>query len=864
MPDSGSGSIPGLLARWRSDPSIGANIVEWRQEPERPPRTLPLPANLHPALSAALVASGITSLYSHQMQAWEFAHAGCSFAVIADTAGGKTLAYNLPVLDALLRDPSARALYLFPTKALAQDQLSGLNRLIDGLQTTSPPQIVLPTAAVYDGDTPARHRSLIRGKTTLLITNPDMLHLGILPHHTGWSDFFRSLRFIILDEAHIYRGIFGSHVANVLRRLRRVAAHYGASPQYVLSTATLANPAEFAERLVEVPVKVIEDDGSGRGARHFLFYNPPIVDQSLGLRRSSLQEGVRLAQDALDLGVQTILFGRSRAAVELALSYLRGAPGEFDPKNLADEQIRGYRSGYLPSHRRDIEQGLRSGTVRAVVATNALELGIDIGGLGAAILIGYPGSVVAARQQAGRAGRGMDAALAVLVATADPIDQFLAAHPDYFFHRPVEQALIDPNNLLLLLDHLRCAAFELPINAGDTFGSVPPEILDSLLEVLRTQGSLHRSGNHYYWMSNAYPAQAVSLRAATAESITLQADGANRPVVIGQVDYQSALWMVHPGAIYLHEAETFQVEALDLEARLAHLRRIETDYYTRPRSETAVELIEKLASEPVAGAQKSFGELKVTRKVIGYQKIRWFTHEVLSNHPLDLPSTELLTTGYWLSISDSVVERLRAENLWRNDPNDYGPGWSRITEQVRRRDQYRCQICGRNETDRRHDVHHKIPFRLFLNPLAANRIENLVTLCTNCHRRAEAAVRVRSGMAGLAYVIDHLAPLFLMCDSGDIGVYSEPQSPLDDGRPVVAIYDHAPGGIGLSRRLFDIHAELLRSALDLVTGCPCSDGCPSCIGPGGTGPIGSPIPGELIYGGKRETLALLEALASAW
>jgi DEAD/DEAH box helicase domain-containing protein len=845
-----------LLSHWRSEPGVAANLAAWEEIPARPARTAPFPAGLHPALIKALEHSGIASLYTHQAAAWEHARAGRHVLVTAGTASGKSLCYNLPILDALLRDPAGRALYLFPTKALAQDQLAALERLLSGLEAQP-----RPAPAIYDGDTPARTRPGLRLNTRLLLTNPDMLHLGILPHHTDWAGFFGSLRFVVLDEAHVYRGVFGSHVANVLRRLRRIAGFYGQELQFFLASATLANPQEFAGRLVEAQVALVDEDGSGRGPKTFLIYNPPLLDPQLGLRRSALQESVRLADDLLAYGVQTILFGRSRRSVELILSYLRDKAAAStilagDPA----AQIRGYRSGYLPRQRREIEHGLRSGAVRAVVATNALELGIDIGSMGAAVLVGYPGTIAATRQQAGRAGRGQAASLAVLVATADPIDQFLAAHPDYLFAGQVEHALINPDNLLVLLEHIRCAAFELPFRAGEPFGSLDPAHVAEFLEFLAGQGDLHASGGRYFWMADQYPAQGISLRSVSGQPILLQSWEAGEPRTIGLVDRSSAFRLAHPQAIYLHEAQTYRVEALDMEQNLARLAPVSSDFYTEPRSETTVELVQKHLEQPAPGALKAHGELLVTSRVTGYQKIRWYTHEVLGQQPLELPPSELLTNGYWFSLQESVVERLREGGLWRNDPNDYGSGWDRLREQVRQRDGYRCQVCGAPEQGRAHDVHHRLPFRLFPSAEQANRMDNLTTLCPNCHHRVEAAVRVRSGLAGLAYALGHLAPFFLMCDTADLGVHSDPQLAFAEARPSIVLYDQAPGGIGLSQRLFELHDDLLARAHELVAGCACSDGCPSCIGPGGQGLVSVERSEATVYGGKRETVALLEAL----
>lgn len=854
-------SLQRLIHRWRSDPSVGANVTEWRLIPAQAAKFAPFPAELHPDLIEALTRRGITALYIHQAEAFTRAQRGEHVMVVAASAGGKSLCYHLPILDALIKNSGARALYLFPTKALAQDQFNSLNNLIHALpdpRTTEG----LPIST-YDGDTPNRLRPTIRSVARLLITNPDMLHVGILPHHTEWSIFFRHLHFVVIDEAHIYRGVFGSHLANVLRRLRRIAAFYGARPQFILATATLANPQEFASRLIEDKVSIVDEDGSARGPKHFVIYNPPLTDERLGLRRSALQESVRLADDLLAYGIQTIVFGRSRRTVELILRYLRESPNVSISIENKDEAIRGYRSGYLPAHRREIESGLRAGVVRLVAATNALELGVDIGGLGAAILVGYPGTISAAWQQAGRAGRGQEPAMALLIATSDPLDQFLANHPAYFWGRSVEHALINPDNILILLDHIRCAAFELPFEQNEVFGNLPPDQVKEFLEFLVNQHVLHASGGRYFWMADQYPAQSVSLRSASADSVLLQAWEEDHAMIIGQIDRHSALWMTHPGAIYLHEAQMYLVEELDLSKNFAQLRPVESDYYTLPRSETTVQHLETFAEEQINGVIKAHGELQVMRQVVGYQKVRWYTHEILAVEALDLPPTELLTTGYWLTLEDSIVDTLREEGLWRNDPNDYGANWEIQRERARRRDGFRCQVCGAPEQGRSHDVHHRQPFRLFPSYLQANQLENLVTLCPNCHHRAEATVRVRSGLAGLGYIMGHLAPFFLMCDPTDLGVHVDPASPLAAGKPAVVMYDMTPGGIGLSTRLYDLQDELLARAAEQIADCPCTDGCPSCVGPGGAGLAGTPLPGEATYGGKMETQAILTAILSA-
>jgi DEAD/DEAH box helicase domain-containing protein len=842
-------SLSALLGDWQVDSNIASNVAAWRTFPPRPARFAPFPDDLHPALVDALRARGVHALYTHQAAAWQCVQAGQHLVVVTGTASGKTLCYNLPVLDCLLRHPQARALYLFPTKALAQDQLSGVRDQLSGIRDRE----LVVRAATYDGDTPAEARPTIRASVRLVISNPDMLHTGVLPHHTLWADFLAHLQFVVIDEMHAYRGVFGSHVANVLRRLKRVARFYGSSPQFILTSATIANPVELAERLIEEPVVLVDDDGAARGARHFLIYNPPVVNRDLGLRRNSLLESVRLAGDLLQHDVQTIVFAQARRTVELILTYLRRQlPSPTVRRGAGGEgQVRAYRGGYLPHQRREIERGLREGRVRTVVATNALELGIDIGGMGAAVLTGYPGTIAGTWQQAGRAGRKTEASLAALVASANPLDQFLARHPDYFFGRSPEQALINPDNLLILLGHLRCATFELPFRVGESFGRVEGAQVAEFLQFLEEAGVLHQSGDRYFWMADHYPAEDISLRSASPERVVLQAQDGDEWTTIGQVDLASAHWMVHPGAVYLHEGQVYLVEELDLAQHIAKLRPAEVDYYTQPRLETTVQLLDKFDEVEVCGATKAHGEIAVTTQVTGFRKVKWFTQEQLGLGEVSLPPTELVTTGYWVALSEKTVARLREEGVWTSDPNNYGPNWLAQRDRARARDGYRCQACDVLEEGVSHHVHHKTPFRAFASYQQANQLSNLVTLCPRCHHRAELAVRMRSGLAGLSFALGHLAPLFLMCDARDLGVHSDPKSPLADGQPAVVIYDQVPAGIGFSQRLFELHDELMVRAYELVAACECADGCPSCVGPAGEGGIG----------GKRETLAILEALS---
>lgn len=855
-----------LLAHWRSDPQVGPNLVEWRVLPGKVAHNVPLSPAIHPTLKEAIEARGIHSLYSHQNSAFARIKEGKNIVVVTGTASGKTLCYNLPVLDCMLNNSDETALYLFPTKALSQDQNAVLKSLLSQINANLGTGAHINQdsneikCAIYDGDTPVNVRPTIRNSAHLIITNPDMLHTGILPHHTGWAQFFHGLRYVVIDEIHTYRGVFGSHVANVIRRLKRIAKFYGANPQFILTSATIGNPAELGQGLISEPVFLIDDDGAEKGEKHFLIYNPPIIDKSLGLRKSAIQAGVNLAEDLLAYGLQTIVFSRARRTVEIILTYLREQTDDLNVSNSLqkldiNKMIRGYRSGYLPGQRRKIEEGLREGNVRVVVATNALELGIDIGGMEASLLVGYPGTIAATWQQAGRSGRGEKSSLAILVASPNPLDQYLAQHPEYFFSRSPEHGMINPDNLLILLGHLRCAAFELPFQAGEVFGSISPGDMQELMDFLQAEGVIHRSESKYFWMADKYPAQNVSLRSASTDTFLLQVpfesgDNTTTLQTIGEVDASSSYWMTHPGAVYMHESTTYLVKDLDFDHHIATLQPTNTDYYTEPRQEVLVQLVEKITESEVTGGVKAYGDIQVTSQVIGFRKIRWHTNETLGLENLNMPPSELSTTGYWLGLSDETVEKLREDRLWSNTPNDYGPNWPKQRDLARARDGFRCQVCGEPEGEKTHHVHHKIPFRMFDSIEQANQLVNLITLCNSCHRKVETAVRVRSGLAGLAFTLGNLAPLFLMCDIGDLGIHSDPQSSLAGGKPAVILYDLIPGGIGLSERLYDIHIDLMDRGRELVEACECDDGCPSCVGPGGEG--GS--------GGKRETLALLQEL----
>jgi len=820
-------SVSALLEELERAPHFARNVTAWRRQEPQAARLAPLPADCHPDLASALEAKGIRSLYAHQALAWQAARQGRHLAVVTPTASGKTLCYNLPVLDALLRDARARALYLFPTKALSQDQLAELEDLASRMSASR----IAP--AVYDGDTPTGARAAIRRTARIVITNPDMLHRGILPHHTNWMGFFQNLRFVVLDEVHTYRGVFGSHVANVLRRLKRVCAFYGASPQFICSSATIGNPLELSRRLVEEDIVLIDEDGSPKGEKHLVFYNPPLLDAETGLRRAALLEAVALAARAVEMDVQTIVFARSRQSAEVLLTYLRDAVRK---RKRNPDAVHGYRGGYLPRERREIEKALREGAARAVVSTNALELGIDIGHLEACVMAGYPGTIASTWQQAGRAGRRKGASVAVLVASADPLDQYIVRHPDYFFGRSPEHALIHPDNARILESHVRCAAFELPFRDGETLGAA--EATPDILARLEQEGVLRHAAGTWYWMSEAYPADALSLRVADADAFTVESvDEEGKPYAIGVVDRASAPRFLYPGAVYMHEGRQYLVESVQWEEGRARVRPEPVDYYTDAMGTSDVSVLRVAQDDPVAG--RGFGDVRVVRRVTGYRKVKMYTHETLGWGEVNLPEQSMDTTAYWLTVPDAVLDNLRAAGAWDVEPiTDYGPNWDAQRELARQRDGYRCRVCGAPERPgRRHDVHHLIPFREFGyvpgendRYRQANDLGNLITVCHICHTRIETSKAAEGGLHGLAHVLVHLAPLFLMAAPQDLGVSASVQAP-DTRRPTIYLYDDVPGGVGFAERLYELHRDLLRAAEELVAACPCSDGCPSCVGP---------------------------------
>jgi DEAD/DEAH box helicase domain-containing protein len=748
----------------------------------------PFPDALDDRLKQALASRGVSQLYTHQREAIDHALAGRNVVVITPTASGKTLCYNAPVLHSILQDPSSRALYLFPTKALAQDQLAELQAMCETIGGIG--------VFTYDGDTPQDARRTIRSRAHLVLSNPDMVHSGILPHHPRWAKLFENLKYVVIDELHAYRGVFGSHLANVLRRLRRICRHYGSNPVFICSSATIANPRELAERLTGQPFELVEKSGAPRGEKFFVFVNPPVVNQQLGIRRSYLSEARRIASEFLKRNLQLIVFARSRLTTEILTTYLKE---DFEGEPGMPERIRGYRGGYLPLRRREIEKGLRDGVVRAVVSTNALELGIDIGALDVSVMAGYPGTIAATWQRAGRAGRRASRSAAVMVASSAPLDQFVVRNPSYFFDASPERGLIDPDNLHILVDHLKCAAFELPMTTDEVFGK---HDVQEILGVLAEQGLVHLSSRpgpsddrsragpfgpagEWTWTSESYPADAVSLRSVSSDNFVI-VDTTQETRVIGETDFTSGPATLHPKAIYIVEGTLYQVEKLDFEGRKAYVRQIDCDYYTDAITYNKVTPIDTFATgaeqapplrpdDADVGAElarpsielarpvvRSHGEVHVVSRVVGFKKIKFYTNENVGSGELDLPEQQMHTTSYWLTVPASVMGAL-----------PFAPD------------------------DR------------------------------------------RDGIVGLAYALKQIAQLLLMCDGHDIGIAIHDEGTgVPTPVPSIYIYDNYPGGIGFSAPLYEMHDELLAKTRQLIAECECESGCPGCVGPAGnTGPL---------------------------
>jgi DEAD/DEAH box helicase domain-containing protein len=646
------GSPEMAIATLLADPAIAPLIAAHRELEPRPPRHTPWPADVDPRLVTALRSRGIEALYTHQAAAFEHAAGGRNLVVVTPTASGKTLCYNLPVLDAIAKDPAARALYLFPTKALAADQLVELRAFANAAELGL-------KSHTYDGDTPPNVRSVVRAAGQVVITNPDMLHAAILPHHTKWFKLFENLQYVVIDELHTYRGLFGSHVANVIRRLRRICRHYGADPIFICASATIANPRDLAERILEAPVQLVDDNGAPSGRRHILVINPPVANEQLGIRGSALLTGQRLAERLIGGGVQTIAFARSRTSVEVLTTYLQET---FAPPPGHPHPIRGYRGGYLPNERNEIERGLRDGRVRGVVATNALELGIDIGGLDAAISIGYPGTIASTWQQMGRAGRRAGTSLSALVCSSAPIDQFLAAHPEYLFDSSPEHGLVNPDNLHVLLNHLRASTFELPVPAAERFGIAETP---TLLDVLEEDGWIRRAeDDRFYWSHENFPASDFSLRTGAPENVVIVDTTGDRHRVLGEIDLFAAPLLVHEKAIYIHQGVQHHVDRLDWEERKAYVTRTDVDYYTDADlgiTLKVLEVFEEADRRPAGMRQR--GEVMVAWKVTMFKKLKYHTHENVGWGSISIPEQEMHTTATWLVPPAELVNRYDRDTL---------------------------------------------------------------------------------------------------------------------------------------------------------------------------------------------------------
>ena len=638
------------LERLLEDPAVAEAVVAHRVLPDRPPEIEPFPKWLDKRLVRAYHSKGIEMLYTHQSDALAALKRGEDIVVVTPTASGKSLCFNLPVIQSVAEDPAARALYLFPTKALSQDQLAAFREL----STASEIDV---QAGVYDGDTPGPIRTVIRSAGQVVVTNPDMLHSAIQPHHTKWFQLFEQLRYIVVDEAHTYRGIFGSHVANVLRRLLRLCDHYGSKPQIVCCSATIGNPQVLAETLTGRKMTVIDRNGAPAGEKHVVILNPPIVDQRTGMRPGPMSLSHRTALAFLRAGRQTIVFSRARVAVELLLTSLREA---FREGRGPLKRIRGYRGGYLPTERREIEAGLRTGEVLGVVSTNALELGIDIGRLEAAILSGYPGTIAATWQQMGRSGRRREASVAILVAGAGAVDQFVARHPEYIFDSSPEEARLDPTNLHVLLGHVRAATFEMPFDSGDSLAGMPT---DDLLAFLAEEGHVRLADDdRWYWASENFPASEVSLRTGAPENVVIiDTTGHPRPVVIGEIDLFAAPVLVYTNAIYLHESRQYHVDRLDWDERKAYDTPVDVDYYTQALLAVTLKPLETFALAPAVESERAHGEVMVSSIATLYKKLRLETHENLGWGKIHLPEIELHTTAYWVALGPAFDSWRRAE-----------------------------------------------------------------------------------------------------------------------------------------------------------------------------------------------------------
>ncbi|AKT40929.1 DEAD/DEAH box helicase [Chondromyces crocatus] len=750
--------VDAVIHRWLASGAVRPCFTADRELPPVEPHHAPFPDDLSPALRGALEARGIQQLYAHQAQAIAAARAGRHVVVATPTASGKSLCFHLPVLEAITRDPGASAIYLYPTKALSRDQEAGVHALIREAGLSIP-------AVVYDGDTPGDARRAARERSPIVMTNPDMLHAGILPHHAHWARTFQKLKYVILDELHTYRGVFGSNVAHVLARLQRIAAFHGSTPAFLCATATIGNPREHAARMLGVPegdLEIVTESGAPRGERRFFLFNPPVVNEELGIRASTPKSAVRLAADLARARVPTIIFGQSRNSVEIMLKYLREEVG----KEVGEDAIMAYRGGYLPETRRRVERGLRDGEILCVVATSALELGIDIGDLDAVICAGYPGSIAETWQRFGRAGRRGERSVAVLCASSAPVDQYLARNPELLLDSHAESARIDPGNTEILIQHLKCAAFELPFLMGERYAVLAPEDTTAALRFLVDHGVVHESGDRFHWATDAYPANHVSLRAIGWDNFVIIDKAHGR--TIAELDWRSTPTMLHEQAIYQHDGEQYQVERLDYENHKAYVTRVVPDYFTQAMTNRKVAVLDESASASLGRAQAAWGEVSIVEKIVGYKKIKFYTHENAGYGDVRLPDIQKHTTSFWLTVPEALCEAL-------------GMGRPAAIEGLRG---------------------------------IARALETVSTIALMCDPRDIGQTLGDAEGAG---------------QNGDrppTGGHG-PQPGYD---PTLFLFDNAPGGIGLAERIYERREELLARARKLLTGCGCAAGCPLCVG----------------------------------
>lgn len=743
----------------------GARITGEIVQPAREGRFQELPAELHPKLAQVLGQEGKTRLYSHQAEAWNYIRSQKHTVIVTPTASGKSLCFNLPVVHAALTE-QAKALYLFPTKALAQDQVAALNEWnhMGSLGVR---------AFTFDGDTPSDARKAVRTRGDIVVTNPDMMHRAILPHHTKWAQFFETLKYVVVDEMHTYRGVFGSHVANLFRRFWRICEFYGANPTFVFCSATLANPRELAEQLLGKPVALVDRSGAPSGEKTLMLWNPPVVNPDLGIRASARSQSTRIAKESVSGGLKSIVFAQTRLMVEVITKYLKDT---FDHDPRKPPRVRAYRGGYLPTQRRAAEKDLRAGQVDCVVSTSALELGVDIGSLDVCILNGYPGTIAATWQRLGRAGRRNRPSLGVLVANSLALDQYVIRNPEFFADATPEHARIAPDQLLILLEHVRCAAFELPFQNPVEFGR---QDIKELLEYLEEEGVLHHDGLQWHWMEDSYPAGQVNLRSIANGNFVVvdRTDGAQK--IIAEVDFSSAPLTLYEGAIYMIESTPWQVEKLDWIGRKAYVKRTTVDYYTDAIDYTKLKILERFDARTSGATRCDSGEVHVVRRITGYKKIRYYTHENIGYGPIELPDQEIHTTSVWWHVASDALEQLF--------------------------DSKEQALDG------------------FLG--AAYAMHAVACLRMMCEPRdLGKAVGNADGQ------------WFATVDEKGRGTFrngnNEPTEPSATAfTPTVFLYDNYPGGVGISDPLFEHESAITRGAAALISRCECDLGCPACIGP---------------------------------